>query len=341
MARMDARAQDALRPVEILPHINKFAEGSCLIRWGNTHVLCTASVEERTPPHVPDGEGWVTAEYSMLPGQPGAQPPGHLQAQAGAPVGGDPAAGGPGPPAAVDSRKLGSGPSPSTAMYSGGRRHPDRLCDRGIRGPGPGVPEAHGGGVLREMPLTTQVAAVSAGIVDDVPPAGPVLRGGLRRHGGPQLRDDPGGGIWWSSRAPARPGLYHPGTASAGGPVRQGDSGASGHPGGGSGRRRPMKVVLASHNAKKITEMRAILSQMGVEVLSQRDVGVDLEPEETGTTFEANARIKAKAVMEATGCPPSPMTPALWWMPWTGRLGSIPPGTAAPAWTTPAGGSCC
>ncbi|MFR2520119.1 MAG: non-canonical purine NTP pyrophosphatase, partial [Evtepia gabavorous] len=55
-----------------------------------------------------------------------------------------------------------------------------------------------------------------------------------------------------------------------------------------------MKVVLASHNAKKITEMRAILSQMGVEVLSQRDVGVDLEPEETGTTFEANARIKAK-----------------------------------------------
>ena len=67
MARMDARAQDALRPVEILPHINKFAEGSCLIRCGNTHVLCTASVEERTPPHVPDGEGWVTAEYSMLP----------------------------------------------------------------------------------------------------------------------------------------------------------------------------------------------------------------------------------------------------------------------------------
>ena len=99
-----------------------------------------------------------------------------------------------------------------------------------------------------------------------------------------------------------------------------------------------MKVVLASHNAKKITEMRAILSQMGVEVLSQRDVGVDLEPEETGTTFEANARIKAKAVMEATGLP---MTPALWWMPWTGRLGSIPPDTAAPAWTTPAGGSCC
>ena len=53
--------------MEIIPHINKFAEGSCLIRCGNTHVLCTASVEDRTPPHVPEGEGWVTAEYSMLP----------------------------------------------------------------------------------------------------------------------------------------------------------------------------------------------------------------------------------------------------------------------------------
>lgn len=64
-----------------------------------------------------------------------------------------------------------------------------------------------------------------------------------------------------------------------------------------------MKVVLASHNQKKMVEMKAILSQMGVEVLSQAEVGVDLEPEETGTTFEENARIKAQAVMQATGLP--------------------------------------
>ncbi|MGM9578064.1 MAG: non-canonical purine NTP pyrophosphatase, partial [Evtepia sp.] len=61
-----------------------------------------------------------------------------------------------------------------------------------------------------------------------------------------------------------------------------------------------MKAVLASHNKKKMAEMQAILSQLGVEVLSQADVGVDLEPEETGTTFEENARIKARAVMQAT-----------------------------------------
>ena len=67
MSRINGRKNDELRPVEITPGINKFAEGSCLIRCGNTHVLCCASVEERTPPHVPEGEGWVTAEYSMLP----------------------------------------------------------------------------------------------------------------------------------------------------------------------------------------------------------------------------------------------------------------------------------
>ena len=64
-----------------------------------------------------------------------------------------------------------------------------------------------------------------------------------------------------------------------------------------------MKAVLASHNKKKMAEMRAILSELGVEILSQADVGVDIEPDETGTTFEENARIKAEAIMQATGLP--------------------------------------
>ena len=67
MSRIDGRANGQLRPVEIIPNINKFAEGSCLIRCGSTQVLCTASVEDKPPRHVPEGEGWVTAEYSMLP----------------------------------------------------------------------------------------------------------------------------------------------------------------------------------------------------------------------------------------------------------------------------------
>ena len=67
MKRIDGRRPDQLRPVEIIPHVNQFAEGSCLIRCGNTQVFCTASVEDRVPPHVAEGCGWVTAEYSMLP----------------------------------------------------------------------------------------------------------------------------------------------------------------------------------------------------------------------------------------------------------------------------------
>ena len=67
MARIDGRKNDEMRPVEIIPNINRFAEGSCLVRCGSTQVLCTASVEDRPPRHVPEGEGWVTAEYSMLP----------------------------------------------------------------------------------------------------------------------------------------------------------------------------------------------------------------------------------------------------------------------------------
>ena len=66
--RSQGRAPDALRPVRITRHYTKHAEGSVLIEFGDTRVLCTASVEERVPPHKKgSGEGWVTAEYGMLP----------------------------------------------------------------------------------------------------------------------------------------------------------------------------------------------------------------------------------------------------------------------------------
>ena len=60
MTRADGRAFDQLRPVEMTPGFTKFAEGSVLIRCGETVVLCNASVEEKTPPHVAEGCGWVT-----------------------------------------------------------------------------------------------------------------------------------------------------------------------------------------------------------------------------------------------------------------------------------------
>jgi ribonuclease PH len=68
MTRQDGRKPDQLRPVRISRNYTRYAEGSVLIEFGDTKVLCTASVEERLPPHKKgSGEGWVTAEYGMLP----------------------------------------------------------------------------------------------------------------------------------------------------------------------------------------------------------------------------------------------------------------------------------
>ncbi|PIP98042.1 MAG: ribonuclease PH [Rhodobacterales bacterium CG18_big_fil_WC_8_21_14_2_50_71_9] len=66
--RPSGRAHDELRPITIETGVSRHAEGSCLIRFGDTHVLCTATVEEKAPPFLRNtGLGWVTAEYSMLP----------------------------------------------------------------------------------------------------------------------------------------------------------------------------------------------------------------------------------------------------------------------------------
>ncbi|MEE9291262.1 MAG: ribonuclease PH, partial [Alphaproteobacteria bacterium] len=68
------RAADQLREVSLEAGANKYAEGSCLARFGDTHVLCTASVEERVPFFIRDsGRGWVTAEYGMLPRSTGTR----------------------------------------------------------------------------------------------------------------------------------------------------------------------------------------------------------------------------------------------------------------------------
>jgi ribonuclease PH len=66
--RPSGRANDALRPIVLETDVSKYAEGSCLAKFGDTHVLCTASIEDSVPPFLRNsGEGWVTAEYGMLP----------------------------------------------------------------------------------------------------------------------------------------------------------------------------------------------------------------------------------------------------------------------------------
>ncbi|MEM6850518.1 MAG: ribonuclease PH [Pseudomonadota bacterium] len=72
--RPSGRGYDELRAVTFEPGVSKHAEGSCMVRFGDTHVLCSASVEERTPPWLRgEGRGWVTAEYGMLPRSTGGR----------------------------------------------------------------------------------------------------------------------------------------------------------------------------------------------------------------------------------------------------------------------------
>ena len=171
MARIDGRAADQLRPVEIIPNINKFAEGSCLIRCGNTHVLCCASVEERTPPHVPEGEGWVTAEYSMLPRANRERSKRDISKLKLSPR------------SAEIQRLVGRSLRACVDMKQLGERTITVDCDVLQGDGGTRTASVTGGfvalsyalhklvadGVLPEMPLTTCVAAVSAGIVGEEP----------------------------------------------------------------------------------------------------------------------------------------------------------------------------
>ncbi|MBT2131813.1 ribonuclease PH [Aliiroseovarius lamellibrachiae] len=72
--RPSGRNLDEMRPISIETGVTKHAEGSCMIKVGDTHVLCTASLEERVPPFLRNsGKGWVTAEYGMLPRSTGSR----------------------------------------------------------------------------------------------------------------------------------------------------------------------------------------------------------------------------------------------------------------------------
>ena len=66
--RYNNRTDEQMRDLEIIPNVNLYAEGSCLIKCGNTHVMCTASIEKNIPEWLKgQGRGWITAEYALLP----------------------------------------------------------------------------------------------------------------------------------------------------------------------------------------------------------------------------------------------------------------------------------
>jgi ribonuclease PH len=169
--RPSGRAADQLRPVSLELDVTRHAEGSCLVRYGDTHVLCTATVEERVPPFLRNkGTGWVTAEYGMLPratttrtareAARGKQSGRTLEIQRLI-----------GPLAARDHRHGRAGRAAGDHRLRrrpGRRRDPHRLDHRRLRGAAPRLRAAREGGELPRLPLREPVAAVSCGLVKGV-----------------------------------------------------------------------------------------------------------------------------------------------------------------------------
>ena len=167
--RPDNRANDALRDVSFEAGVNAYAEGSCMARFGNTHVLVTASVEERLPPWLKGkGRGWVTGEYGMLP-------------RATHTRGGREAARGKQGGRTVEIQRLiGRSLRAVTDLVALGERQITIDCDVIQADGGTRTAAISGGyvalkmacdklvadGVIEASPLTAEMGAVSAGIVD-------------------------------------------------------------------------------------------------------------------------------------------------------------------------------
>jgi ribonuclease PH len=167
--RPSGRAADALRPIRLEPGINKYAEGSCLARFGDTQVLCTASIEDRVPPFLRNtGRGWVTAEYGMLPRSTGTR------------TDREAARGGQGGRTHEIQRLIGRSLRAVTKLESIGERQIKIDCDVIQADGGTRTAAITGGyvalhlafqhlrktGALAALPLTDHVAAVSCGIVE-------------------------------------------------------------------------------------------------------------------------------------------------------------------------------
>ena len=171
MTRQDGRAYDELRPIKITTDFVKFPEGSCLIECGDTKVLCCASIEEKTPPHVAEGEGWVTAEYSMLPRANRERSKRDISKLKLSPR------------SAEIQRLVGRSLRAAVDMKALGERTINIDCDVLQGDGGTRTASVTGGfvalalacrklvadGVLTRNPIRHQVAAVSCGIVDDTP----------------------------------------------------------------------------------------------------------------------------------------------------------------------------
>ena len=305
------RNSDELREISIECGFTKMAAGSVLIRSGRTAVLCTASVEEGVPPFLRGkGKGWLTAEYAMLPGstpqrkqRDGVKKDGRsveIQRLIGRSL-----------RAACDLTRLGERTiyiDCDVLQADGGTRTASitgafaALCLA--------AEKLLSEGKIQDSPVVKQVAAVSVGIVDDVP----VLDLEYAQDSRAQVdmnivmtRDARGdmefvevqgtgeGRSFSRSELDSLLALGEKGVTQ----LMEKQVAALGDAADVIARKP--KLVLATGNFGKLKEMRMLLGEK-FDVVSMKELGIDVDVEENGETFAENALIKARALMELTGC---------------------------------------
>ncbi len=310
MQSMD-RAADELRMVRILPDYTEMAAGSVLVCCGRTRVICTASVQEGVPPFLKGkGKGWLTAEYAMLPGSTPQRKPRdgvkkdgrgvEIQRLIGRSL-----------RAACDLTRLGertitvdcdvlqADGGTRTASITGGFAALCIAVDRLMRE-----------GVLVDSPVVRQVAAVSVGVVDDVCTLDLEYAQDSRAQVDMNIvmTRDVGGNMGFveiqgtgEGRSYTRGELDRLLALGEKGcmELMEAQTQALGERAGVIGK-KPL-LAIASNNFGKLREFRQLLSDR-YDVRSMRELGVVLDVEETGETFEENALIKAEALMKLCGC---------------------------------------
>ena len=307
--RPSRRQVDELRAVSLDRGVVKYAEGSCFVKFGDTHVLVTATLEDRLPPWLKgQGRGWVTAEYGMLPRATNERT--RREASAGKQGG----------RTLEIQRLIGRSLRAVIDLPALGERQITVDCDviqadggtrtAAITGAWVALSDCLNWMKAREMlrggnPLRDHVAAVSCGVCNGVAVLdldyAEDFAGRHRCEFRHDRRGQPGRGA----------GDGRKGRVQRGAALRAHWPGPQGHYQAGrpaEARRDVMhrqitgRLVIATHNKGKLAEMRELLGLHGVEAMSASDLSLP-EPEETGTTFAANARLKAEAAANASGLP--------------------------------------
>lgn len=302
--RKDNRKNGQVRDIKIETGYTMHAEGSVLYTQGNTKVLCNATVEDRVPPHVlGTGKGWVTAEYSMLPRATSTRnqrdisklklSPRSTEIQrliARALRG------------AVDLEKLGERSiivDCDVIQADGGTRCAS--ITGGFVALSLAIDKLMKEGVLEENPITKQVAALSVGIVGDSAVCDLCYEEDCRAETDMNvIMTSNGGFVEIQGTAEGKELTRHEldvlvrlaengmQTLFAKQALSLMDSTSD-------------KILIATNNAHKVTEFSKILTPLGFELITPKDLGIKLDPEENGETFADNAMIKARAFYDVCG----------------------------------------